>query len=88
MCRPCRFAAYEPSQVISESQHWTVLRSPDPVSSISGFYEAELSRCGWEATSSVLSPRGATVVAHHGPHGATISINDVGAGTTIMIASY
>jgi hypothetical protein len=85
---PCQLGAYEPSEVVSESRHWTVLRSPDPVRSISCFYEAELRRRGWQARSSVVSARGATVVARRGPHGATISINDTGAGTAITIATY
>jgi hypothetical protein len=83
-----RLAAYQPSIVISDSRHWTVLRSPDPVCDITGFYAAELSRCGWKTTSNVATALGATVVARLGPHGATISINDTGSGTAITIASY
>jgi len=36
----------------------------------------------------VVSERSATLVAHHGPHGATISINDTGTGTAVSIGSY
>jgi hypothetical protein len=81
-------AAYEPSTLISDSRYWTVLRSPDSVRDITGFYEAELCRRGWTITSSVLTARAATVVARQGPHSATISINDMGGGTAITIASY
>jgi hypothetical protein len=88
MLNSLRLAAYEPSTLISDSRHWTLLRSPDPVNDVTGFYANELRRCGWRTTSSVVTTRGATVVARLGPHGATISINDTGSGTAITIASY
>ena len=74
--------------MVSESRHWTVLGSADPVRPISCFYEAELRRRGWQARSSVVSARGATVVARRGPPGATISTIDTGSGTAITIATY
>jgi hypothetical protein len=88
MFAPCRLAAYEPSEVITDSRYWTVLRSPDPVEAVSRFYALELSRRGWRTTSEAVSGRGATLVARLGPHGTTISINDVGANTSIMISAY
>jgi hypothetical protein len=87
MLAPWRLAAYEPSELISASRYWTVLQSPDSVKEISDFYTAELSRCGWTTTSSVVTGKGAMVVGRRGPHGATISINDVGSRTAITIAS-
>lgn len=81
-------APYEPSEVISDSPYWTVLRSPDPVAAIAGFYEAALRRAGWTIRSPVITALAATVVARRGAHGATISINDIGAGTAITIVSY
>jgi hypothetical protein len=83
-----RLATYDPSTVISDSRHWTVLRSPDPVSDITDFYTAELRRCGWQTTSSLVTAITATIVARLGPHGATIKINDTGSDTAIAIASY
>jgi hypothetical protein len=74
--------------LISDSRYWTLLRSPDPVSHVAAFYADELRRCGWRTTSSVVTTSGATVVARLGPHGATISINDTGSGTAIMIAGF
>jgi hypothetical protein len=81
-------ATYEPATLISDSRHWTLLQSPDSVRDISGFYAAELTRCGWRITSSVVTVAAARVVARLGPHGATISIDDTGTGTAITITSY
>jgi hypothetical protein len=83
-----RLPAYEPSTLITDSRHWTVLRSPAVVGDIAGFYATELTRCGWQITSSVETGIAATVVARLGPHGATISINHTGSGTAITIACY
>jgi hypothetical protein len=83
-----RLARYEPPTVITDSRHWTVLRSPASVGDVTGFYAAELTRCGWQITSSVETGIAATVVARPGPHGATISINHIGPSTAITIACY
>jgi hypothetical protein len=83
-----RLAAYEPCTVITDSRHWTVLRSPHSVGDIACFYAAELTRCGWQISSSVETAIASTVVARLGPHGATISINATASGTAITIACY
>jgi hypothetical protein len=81
-------AAYRPSEVISDTRHWTILKSSDQVSDIAPFYTAELNRRGWRTTSATITATDATIVAQWGPHGATISIRDTGSGTAITIASY
>jgi len=79
---------YEPSEVIGRTRYLTLLSSTDPVRDLADFYAAELRRADWITTSNVVSERSATLVAHHGPHGATISINDTGTGTAVSIGSY
>jgi hypothetical protein len=81
-------AIYEPSRVIGRSRHLTLLSSPDSVREIYDFYATELECAGWITTSQLVSDRSATLVARHGPHGATISINHTGTGTAISIGSY
>jgi hypothetical protein len=81
-------AIYEPSTTIGRSRHLTLLHSPDPVRDIYTFYTAELERAGWITTTHAVSHRTATIVAHHGPHGATIAITDTGTGTAVSIGSY
>jgi hypothetical protein len=81
-------AIYEPAQVIGHSRHLTLLYSPDSVRDLYDFYAAELVRAGWITTSHVISGPSATLVARHGPRGATISINDTGIGTAVSIGSY
>lgn len=83
-----RPAIYEPAEVIGRSRYLTILNSPDAVSEIYDFYVAELERAGWVTTSRVFGGASATLVARHGPHGATISINHTGIGTSISIGSY
>jgi hypothetical protein len=81
-------AIYQPSRVIGDSRHLTLLHSPDSVRDIYDFYTAELERNGWITTSQVISGASATLVARRGPHGATISINHTGTGTAVSIGSY
>lgn len=81
-------AIYQPAEVISDSRHLTLLHSPDSPGDIYDFYTATLERAGWIITSRVISRTSATLVAHHGPHGTTISINHTGIGTSISIGSY
>jgi hypothetical protein len=86
---PVRWPAiYEPSKVIGRSRYLTTLSSPDSVRELADFYAAELERESWVTTSHVVSDMSATLVAHHGPHSATISINDTGTGTAVSIGSY
>jgi hypothetical protein len=81
-------AIYQPSRVIGRSRYLTLLSSPDSVRGLYGFYAGELERGGWITTSRIVSDRSAALVAHHGPHGATTSINDTGTGTAVSIGSY
>lgn len=81
-------AIYQPSKVIGRSRYLTLLSSPDSVHELAAFYATELERAGWITTSHVVTGGNATLVAHHGPHGATISISDTGTGTAISIGSY
>jgi hypothetical protein len=83
-----RLAAYHPSAVISDTHHWTILKSFDSVDDIAEFYAAELNRRGWQTTSAMITETGATIVAQRGPHGATISIANTGSGSAITITSY
>jgi hypothetical protein len=88
MPQSLRLAAYHPSAVISDTHHWTILKSFDLVDDIAEFYTRELSRRGWKTTSAVITEAGATIVAQRGAHGATISIANTGSGRAITIASY
>ena len=81
-------AIYQPSKVIGRSRYLTLLSSPDSVRDLYDFYAGELERGGWITTSGIVSDRSAALVAHHGPHGATVSINDTGTGTAVSIGSY
>jgi hypothetical protein len=81
-------AIYKPAEVIGASRHLTLLHSPDSVRDIYDFYTAELERASWITTSHVISRASAALVARREPHGATISINDIGTGTAISIGSY
>jgi hypothetical protein len=74
--------------VIGRSRYLTMLRSPDSVRELADFYASELVRAGWVRATHVVSHRSATLVAHHGPHGATISINNTGTSTAVSIGSY
>ena len=86
---PSRWPAiYEPSRVVGRSCYLTVLSSPDSLRDIYDFYAAELERAGWITTSNLVCAASATLVARHGPHGITISINDAGTGTAVSIGSY
>jgi hypothetical protein len=79
---------YEPSSVVGRSCDLTVPSSPDSLRDVYDFYAAELEPAGWITTSNLVGEASATLVARHGPHGITISINDAGAGTTVSIGSY
>jgi hypothetical protein len=81
-------AIYEPAQVIGDSRHLTLLHSPDSVRDIYDFYAAELQRGGWDTASHEIGATSATLVAHRGAHGTTISINHTGTGTAVSIGSY
>jgi hypothetical protein len=81
-------AIYQPAEVIGHSRHLTLLRSRDSVGEVTAFYAFELRRRGWLTTSQVIGGASAMLVARHGAHGATISINHAGTGTAVAIASY
>jgi hypothetical protein len=81
-------AIYQPSKTLGRSRHLTVLASPDSVRELADFYAAELDRGGWITTCRVVTAASATLVARHGPHGATISISDTGTRCAVSIGSY
>ena len=81
-------AVYQPSKLIGRSRYLTVLSSPDSVRELADFYAAELDRGGWITTHRVVTAASATLVARHGPHGATVSINHTGTGSAVSIGSY
>ncbi|HYB31715.1 MAG TPA: hypothetical protein VEF89_34350 [Solirubrobacteraceae bacterium] len=74
--------------MIGTSRYLTVLSSPDSVRELADFYAAELDRGGWLTTYRVATAASAMLVARHGPHAATISINDTGTGSAVSIGSY
>ncbi len=78
---------YQPSSVVSQATGHTELKSPDPVSKVTDFYEKAFS--GWTITSSTKSGYNSTIIAKRGSQGATVSISSAGsAGTTIAISTY
>lgn len=81
-------AIYEPAEVIGHSRHLTLLRSPDSLGEVTAFYLSELHRRGWLTMSHVTGGSSAMLVARHGAHGTTISINHTGTGTAVVVASY
>jgi len=81
-------AIYQPSKTLGRSRHLTVLSSPASVRELADFYAAELARGGWITTYCVVNAASATLVARHGPHGATVSISHTGTGSAVSIGSY
>ncbi|MGO9884612.1 MAG: hypothetical protein ACLPV4_16560 [Solirubrobacteraceae bacterium] len=79
---------YKPAEVIGHSRHLTLLQSLASVGEVTAFYVSELERQGWLTRSHVIGHASAMLVARHGAHGATISINHTGTGTAVAIASY
>lgn len=78
---------HEPSNVVGRSCYLTVLSSSDSLRDIYDFYAAELERAGRITTSHLVSEASATLVARHGPHSITISINKPVTGAAVSIGS-
>jgi hypothetical protein len=81
-------AIYQPSKLIGDSRYCTVLHTADSLGDVTAFYASELHRRGWLTTSHVTGRTSVMLVARHGAHSATISINHTGTGTAVAIASY
>jgi hypothetical protein len=82
-----RVAIYQPSTVITESAHLTLLHTSHGVSQVNSFYERQFSQ-GWTVVHYSTSAYGGMFDVRNAATRSTVTILGTHAGTSISISTY
>jgi hypothetical protein len=81
-------ADYQPSEVLTQTSHYTLLHTSDGVSTVTSFYDSQFANGGWTIVSKYAGPYSGTFTVRKSGHGASVSIYPVGGGSSISISTY
>jgi hypothetical protein len=81
-------ATYQPSEVVTQTSHYTLLHTSDGVARVTSFYDSQFASGGWTIVSKYAGPYSGTFTARKSGHGASVSIYPVGGGSSISISTY